>query len=131
MGNLRERKIPKGQDSKVGREKVTDEPSIYEIIDEHGGHVKGDQLGNMANAELKPPLTEQEKRNRAMSSAPDPEKEGGEAAVRAAAGEAKAAALGNGPRPSAPAADERIPEDITTQRPSRPNDQYETRPTHP
>lgn len=118
MANLKERNIRVDEASKMGREKATDVPSVEQMIDQHGHHVTGQQLGNMANAELLPPLTEQERRNRAESHAA----EGGEAASRPDTGE--------GPRPSEPSHEERTSLDVRTSRTSR-TGETPVRPNHP
>src|SRR4051812_26732813 len=133
MPNTNERNIRIDEAAKVGREKMTDELSLEHRIDQGGHHVTGQQLGNVGvsdgtdeNPMGQPPLTEQEKRNRGLSSAPS----GGEADTRASTGE--------GPRPSEPARNEKVNpgEDFST-RVSRPssssarNDQRESRPNHP
>ncbi len=122
MANLRERKIRLDEAAKVGREKATDTVSVEQMIDQRGHHVTGQQLGNVGNIDLRPPLTEQEKRNRAISEPPTE----GEALTRGNAGA--------GPRPSEPAEDEKVPSEIGFQsRPSTPSrtGQVETRPSHP
>lgn len=79
MANTRERNIREDEAAKLGpRERAKDELSLNEEIDKHGHHVTGQQLGNAAYGEGLPPLTEQEKRNRGESHAP----QGGEAAWR-------------------------------------------------
>ncbi len=68
--NIKERNVH-------GREKAKDQESVEEIIDKHGHHATGQQLGNVGPDGIAP-LTEQEKRNRGISHAP----KGGEAAWR-------------------------------------------------
>jgi hypothetical protein len=62
MATTRERNIRDDEAAKVGREKAKDQPSVEEMIDQRGGHVTGQQFGNL-KADGKAPLTEQAKRN--------------------------------------------------------------------
>jgi hypothetical protein len=128
MANTRERNIGKSEAAKVDREKLKDQPSLNEMIDQHGHHITGQQLGNV-NADGLPPLTEQEKRNRGESHAP----KGGEAAWRGDGVETR-------PSENKP---ERLQEDLdASDRPTRPGSDIraedkrpsrmtETRPSHP
>ena len=124
--------IGKAQAAKIGRDKVTDEVSLEHMIDQGGGHVNAQQLGNVGlsdgtdeNPRGQPPLTEQEKRNRAIAQPPS----GGEADTRSFKGE--------GPRPTEPANAEKVDPgedfDARTSRPSTTgrSDMRESRPNHP
>lgn len=66
---MAERNIRRDEAAKLGREKFTDAPSVEQMIDQQGGHLRGESLGNMGNEELTPPLTEQSRRNDRKSSA--------------------------------------------------------------
>jgi hypothetical protein len=116
MANLKERNIRSDEASKMGREKAKDQPSFEERIDQGGGHVKGEHLGNMGNQQGLPPLTEQEKRNRGQSAAPKT----GEGAWRGPGADTR-------PSENQP---ERLQDDIGIEDRSSRNGS-EVRPTHP